>query len=66
MNMPFIPESFDVPQEFKTKAFLIRKLKTSDTYLDYIAVMSSIDIIKKTRGGDWPFKTIVYTNIQLP
>src|SRR5690606_23024234 len=34
--------------------FIARKLRASDVYLDYIAVMSSIDIIKQTRGGSWP------------
>ncbi|NMC35555.1 GNAT family N-acetyltransferase [Candidatus Beckwithbacteria bacterium] len=53
-----IPSSFIVPEELKTKYFLIRKLTTKDVYLDYMTIMSSIDIIKKTRGGSWPSKDL--------
>lgn len=53
-----VPKSFDVPERLETEDFLIRKLQASDVYLDYIAVMSSIDIIKKVRGGSWPTKDL--------
>ena len=49
----FVPEDFE-PPILKKEHYLLRKLKASDVYLDYIAVMSSIDIIRKTRGGSWP------------
>lgn len=51
-----IPDSFEVPREFKNADFFIRQLLFSDIDADYDAVMSSIDIIKKTRGGGtgWP------------
>ena len=52
--MKLVPDAFEVPREFKTEHFLIRKLRFSDVDLDYAAVMSSINIIKKTRGGSWP------------
>lgn len=49
----FIPDSFKIPKTLKTEHFLIRKLCAKDVYLDYMAVMSSIDIIKQARGGSW-------------
>lgn len=51
---PFTPEDFPPPELLKTEDFTIRKLLAKDVYLDYMAVMSSIDIIHKTRGGTWP------------
>jgi len=58
--MDLIPESFKVPKKLITEKFIIRKLCVRDVYLDYIAVMSSIDLIKKTRGGDWPTKDLTF------
>ena len=52
--MRLVPEAFKVPEKLEHPEFVIRKLCASDVYLDYIAVMTSIDIIRKTRGGDWP------------
>ena len=49
-----LPENFSAPAELRHQKFIARKLKASDTYLDYMAVMSSIEIIRKTRGGSWP------------
>jgi len=65
MNTPFIPEEFTVPTQLKTDDFLIRKLCYSDAKLDYAAVMSSIDIIKKTRGGEWPTATLSFVDDQI-
>lgn len=48
------PNNFDPPKSLEHPRFIARKLQARDVYLDYIAVMSSIDIIKKTRGGSWP------------
>jgi hypothetical protein len=53
-NSTFIPEEFQIPEKLLKNDFIIRKLVAKDVYLDYIAVMSSINIIKKTRGGIWP------------
>lgn len=58
--MNFIPESFEVPENLRHPKFLARKLCAKDTYLDYIAVMSSIDIIQKTRGGSWPTEDLSF------
>lgn len=52
--MKFVPDDFKVPEKLVTPRFLIRKLCARDVYLDYMAVMSSIDAIKKARGGSWP------------
>jgi hypothetical protein len=52
--MELVPDQFEVPRELRTPDFFIRKLRFNDVDLDYNAVMSSIDIIKMTRGGSWP------------
>jgi hypothetical protein len=46
-----VPNNFIVPERLETTEFIIRKLTARDVYLDYIAVVSSIDIITKTRGN---------------
>ncbi len=55
-----LPKDFNVPNNIETKDFLFRKLTTRDVYLDYLAVMSSIDTIRKTRGGSWPTKELTF------
>jgi hypothetical protein len=55
-----IPADFDVPQRLETPDFVIRPLRMHDVYLDYIAVMTSLDIIKRTRGGDWPTSDLTF------
>ncbi len=52
--MALVPASFVVPERLETADFVIRKLTFRDAELDYRAVMANIDIIRKTRGGDWP------------
>ena len=49
-----VPDDFPVPSGFSTSDFVVRPLRTRDVYLDYIAVMTSLDIIRRTRGGHWP------------
>lgn len=56
----FIPHNFLPPQKLETDDFIARKLCASDVYLDYLAVMSNIEIIRKTRGGDWPTKELSF------
>lgn len=58
--MSFIPKDFKVPERAETDSFIIRKLCAKDAYLDYIAVMSSIEIIKQTRGGSWPYPELTF------
>ena len=52
--MKLASDTFKVPEKIEFEKFIVRKLCASDVYLDYMAVMSSIDIIQKTRGGNWP------------
>lgn len=63
--MELIPESFVVPETLETPNFRIRKLTYADAELDYKAVMSSMDIIKKTRGGDWPTPELTFEDDQI-
>jgi hypothetical protein len=42
-----LPKDFNVPNNIKSEDFLFRKLTTREVYLDYLAVMSSIDTIRK-------------------
>lgn len=60
-----VPDNFDVPESFIQPEFIIRKLMFDDAKLDYKAVMSSVDIIKKTRGGDWPSKDLSFEDDQI-
>lgn len=60
-----VSENFQVPEKYVTESFIIRKLCYHDAELDYEAVMSSIDIIKQTRGGDWPTSDLTYTDDQI-
>jgi len=55
-----VPESFQVPEQLRHPKFVIRKLCARDVYLDYIAVMSSINIIRQTRGGEWPTSDLTF------
>lgn len=54
MTLPIIPETFTPPAQLVHPQFIARKLCARDVDLDYAAVMSSIDIIRQTRGGNWP------------
>lgn len=63
--MKLIPDSFEVPEKLETPDFIIRKLMFDDAELDYKAVMSSIDIIKKTRGGNWPTADLSFKDDQI-
>jgi hypothetical protein len=50
----FVPEEYIPIERVETKNFIIRKLEARDVYIDYVAYMSSIEAIKKQRGGTWP------------
>ena len=52
-----VPKDFD-PPTLEKENYRARKLLASDVYLDYLAVMSSIDTIHNTRGGKWPTKDL--------
>ena len=63
--MKLVSDSFQVPTKFEQPQFIIRKLCFSDADLDYKAVMSSIEIIKRTRGGDWPSTSLSFEDDQI-
>lgn len=63
--MKLVPDSFQVPTKFEHSQFLIRKLCFNDAELDYKAVMSSVEIIKRTRGGDWPSASLSFEDDQI-
>src|SRR3990167_6280536 len=65
MITPLVPIHFQVPERIETPDFIIRKLCFSDAELDYKAVMSSIDIIKITRGGNWPLPSLSFVEDQI-
>lgn len=65
MFTPLVPSSFTVPEKLVTPEFTFRKLTYHDTEIDYKAVMSSIDIIKQTRGGSWPEETLTFEDDQI-
>ncbi len=60
-----VPKDFEVPKRLETPEFIIRKLMFDDAQLDYEAVMSSIDIILKTRGGNWPSPDLTFKDDQI-
>ena len=60
-----IPDDFDPPAIFETPDFTFRKLTYFDAEMDYKAVMSSIEIIKKTRGGNWPDPSLTFVDDQI-
>jgi hypothetical protein len=53
-----VSRDFSPPEKLDCGDFIIRKIYAKDVYLDYTAVMSSINIIKKVRGGSWPTKEL--------
>lgn len=64
-RLQLVPDSFEVPQNLKTEHFTIRKLCYDDAVLDYEAVMSSRDLIQRTRGGEWPEATLTFKDDQI-
>lgn len=54
-----VPENFK-PKDLIKDDYIARKLMARDVYLDYIAVMSSIDIIHHLRGSKWPDKNLTF------
>ena len=63
--MTLVPASFVVPEELETPDFRIRKLTFRDAERDYKAVMANIDLIRKTRGGDWPSAELTFEDDQI-
>lgn len=63
--MKLVSDSFQVPEKLQQQEFIIRKLMFDDAELDYKAVMSSINIIKQTRGGNWPSPDLSFKDDQI-
>ena len=63
--MKLVPSSFQAPERLETSDFVIRKLMYDDAKWDYESVMSNIDIIRKTRGGDWPTSELTFKEDQI-
>jgi len=47
-------ENYQIPTKLTHSKFIARKLCATDNELDYAAWHSSIDLIRRTRGGNWP------------
>lgn len=62
MRKNFVPSDFEVPELIKTDKFLIRMLQVKDVKLDYEAVMSSVEHLRKNPNPpmcrDWPKPTL--------
>jgi len=54
-----VHENFN-PLPLSKSDYHARQLMLKETQLDYEAVMSSIEIIRKTRGGNWPTADLTY------
>jgi len=50
----FIPPDFQPPTEVRIGAYVLRPLTEQYVELDLAAVNSSIDLIRRIRGGTWP------------
>ena len=57
--MTFVAKDF-VPPYLETASYRYTKLGVSDTYDDYFAVMTSVDVIHRTRGSKWPTTALTY------
>ena len=52
--MSFYPEGATVPEERRTERLLLRPLRATDVALDYDAVMSSPEMLRRWSQGTWP------------
>jgi hypothetical protein len=50
----FYPPGTAVPEQMRTDEFLLRPLRTTDVELDYDAVLSSREMLRRWGGGSWP------------
>jgi hypothetical protein len=50
----FYPPEAEVPAGLRTDEFVLRPLRTTDVELDYDAVMSSREMLRRWGGGGWP------------
>ena len=54
-----VPLDFNPPKLIK-EDYIARQLSVGDVQADYEAVMQSIYIIRKTRGGGWPTSDLTF------
>ena len=52
--MEFYPAGVPVPQEKRTSRLCLRPLRATDVELDYDAVMSSAEMLRRWSQSDWP------------
>src|SRR5262245_4096225 len=52
--MEFYPASAPVPEETRTNRLFLRPLRATDVELDYDAVMSSAEQLRRWSDSDWP------------
>jgi RimJ/RimL family protein N-acetyltransferase len=52
--MEFYPANTPVPQEKRTSRLFLRPLRATDVDLDYEAVMSSAEMLRRWSQSDWP------------
>lgn len=50
----FYPLDAAVPEVLRTDEFVLRPLRTTDVELDYNAVMTSREMLRRWGGGSWP------------
>jgi hypothetical protein len=52
--MPFYPLLVPIPSEKSTERIFLRPLRVTDVELDYAAVMSSAEMLRRWSGSSWP------------
>lgn len=52
--MEFYPGSAPVPAEKRTSRLFLRPLRTTDVELDYDAVISSAELLRRWSHSNWP------------
>ncbi len=53
-----LPPGFSVPTELRYEDIIAKPLSRNDLAADIDGVNSSLDIIRKTRGGSWPTEPV--------
>src|SRR5215204_7469819 len=52
--MTFYPEDAPIPTLLRGDDFVLRPLRATDVDLDYEAVMTSQEALRRGSGGEWP------------
>jgi hypothetical protein len=53
-----LPPNFQAPTEFISEDLVAKSLTRLDLHADMDAVNSSLELIRKTRGGSWPSEAV--------